>query len=158
MYPGAEKMLWLVKYWTFVTFGEAAVGLTFSDFHAWFFVYSASTSSGVSLDRRTRGSRSGLVLSKTQNSLTGGAMLNIPMQTYKVRYNRNCMICMRVPKADLEPLKNPLESFFFHGHCAADLQEHYKRVKHQHVAGQRLCLPRVEKEAEHVWYIYLWWD
>lgn len=38
--------------------------LTLSDFQAWFFVYSASTSSGASLDRRIRGSRSGLVLSQ----------------------------------------------------------------------------------------------
>lgn len=37
---------------------------TRSDFQAWFFVYSASTSSGSSLDRRIRGSRSALVLSK----------------------------------------------------------------------------------------------
>ena len=36
--------------------------LTFSDFQAWFLVYSASTRSGASLDSRTRGSRSGLVL------------------------------------------------------------------------------------------------
>lgn len=39
--------------------------LTRSDFQAWFFVYSASTSSGSSLDRRIRGSRSALVLSQT---------------------------------------------------------------------------------------------
>lgn len=38
--------------------------LTFSDFQAWFLVYSASTSSGSSRDSRIRGSLSGLVLQK----------------------------------------------------------------------------------------------
>lgn len=44
--------------------GVVSASLTLSDFQAWFLVYSASTSCGASLDRRIRGSRSGLVLSK----------------------------------------------------------------------------------------------
>lgn len=44
--------------------GGIPMWMTFSDFQAWFFVYSASTSSGSSLDSRTNGSRSGLVLAQ----------------------------------------------------------------------------------------------
>lgn len=42
---------------------------TFSDFHAWFLVYSASTRLGSSLDSRINGSLSGLVLHKKQTIL-----------------------------------------------------------------------------------------
>lgn len=38
------------------------------------------------------------------------------------RIKRISIDSKHIHKTDLEPLKNPLDSFFFHGHCAADLK------------------------------------
>lgn len=88
---------------------------TRSDFQAWFFVYSASTSSGSSLDRRIRGSRSALVLSKENGHRSGNTEDRKEKDLYMMNENQS----------DLEPLKNPLDSFFSQGQRAAELPRHH---------------------------------
>lgn len=120
--------------------GGIPMWMTFSDFQAWFFVYSASTRSGSSLDSRTNGSRSGLVLAqqhreeldKASQKLQGLTLIKKPLGN---RIQKKGMLTslfwavhnwvfIRLNTTNLEPLKNPLVSFFFQGHWSADLPHH----------------------------------